>query len=79
MLLYLFEDAAKTKASKVFSHEGRATYSDVCEDFESFGELAFRGMRELPSFSPANVSDTELLESGEVAGAAEEPVADGAE
>lgn len=79
VLLYLFEDAAKTKASKVFSHEGRATYSDVCEDFESFGELAFRGMRELPSFSPANVSDTELLESGEVAGAAEEPVADGAE
>ena len=79
VLLYLFEDAAKTKASKVFSHEGRATYSDVCKDFESLGELAFRGMRELPPFSPASASVTEEPEVGEVAGAAEEPVADGAE
>lgn len=79
VLLYLFEDAAKTKASKVFSHEGRATYSDVCKDFERLGELAFRGMRELPPFSPASVSVTEEPEAGEVVGAAEETVADGAE
>ena len=79
VLLYLFEDAAKTKASKVFSHEGRATYSDVCMDFENLGELAFRGMRELPSFSPANASVTEELGPGDVAGAAEESVTDGAE
>lgn len=79
VLLYLYEDAAKTKASKVFSHEGRATYSDVCEDFERFGELAFRGMRELPPFSPVNANVTEELEAGEEADAAEEPVSDGAE
>ena len=79
VLLYLFEDAAKTKASKVFSHEGRATYSDVCKDFEDLGELAFRGMRELPPFSPVNASVTDELEAGEEADAAEEPVSDGAE
>ena len=79
VLLYLFEDAAKTKASKVFSHEGRATYSDVCKDFEDLGELAFRGMRELPPFSPADASVTDELDAGEEADAAEEPVSDGAE
>lgn len=79
VLLYLFEDAAKTKASKVFSHEGRATYSDVCKDFEDLGELAFRGMRELPPFSPVNASVTDELEAGEEADAVEEPVSDGAE
>ena len=47
VLLYLFEDAAKTKKSKVFSIEGNATYSDICEDFKVRGELAFKGMKEL--------------------------------
>jgi len=44
VLLYLFEDAAKTKKSKVFSIEGNPTYSDICNDFKARGELAFRGM-----------------------------------
>lgn len=79
VLLYLFEDAAKTKAAKVFSHEGRATYSDVCDDFERLGELAFRGMRELPPVSPADADETEGLGAGGVASAAEEPASDGAE
>lgn len=79
VLLYLFEDAAKTKAAKVFSHEGRATYSDVCDDFVRLGELAFRGMRELPPFSPADVGEAEGLGAGKITGAAEEPAADGAE
>lgn len=52
VLLYLFEDAAKTKKSKVFSlaeKEGRSvTYSQVCADFRKRGELAFCGMKELP-------------------------------
>lgn len=49
VLLYLFEDAAKTKKSKVFSIEGNATYSDICDDFKARGELAFKGMKELAS------------------------------
>lgn len=79
VLLYLFEDAAKTKASKVFSHEGRATYSDVCEDFERLGELMFRGMRELPSVSPTRAGATEALETAEVMTAAGESDTDGVE
>lgn len=47
VLLYLFEDAAKTKKSKVFSMEGNPTYSDICDDFKERGELAFKGMKEL--------------------------------
>lgn len=49
VLLYLFEDAAKTKKTKVFSIEGNPTYSDVCDDFKARGELAFKGMKELAS------------------------------
>lgn len=79
VLLYLFEDAAKTKASKVFSHDGRATYSDVCEDFERLGELAFRGMRELPPFSPASSEIATEAKVDEVAGVAEESLFDGLE
>ena len=52
VLLYLYEDAAKTKKAKVFSREGSATYSDICKDFETKGELAFKGMKELPPFNP---------------------------
>lgn len=79
VLLYLFEDAAKTKPSKVFSHEGRTTYSDVCRDFERLGELAFRGMHKLPSFSPTDADATEELDADGITDATEEPVADGAE
>lgn len=49
VLLYLFEDAAKTKKSKVFSIEGNPAYSDICDDFKARGELAFKGMKELAS------------------------------
>lgn len=47
VLLYLFEDAAKTKKSKVFSIEGNPIYSDICDDFKERGELAFKEMKEL--------------------------------
>ncbi len=49
VLLYLFEDAAKTKKSKVFDIEGNATYSDICDNFRERGECAFKGIQELPS------------------------------
>lgn len=62
VLLYLYEDAAKTKKSKVFSHDGYATYSDICADFRLKGELAFRDMRELPPFEPEQ-SDEEVPET----------------
>ncbi|WP_417118859.1 McrB family protein [Olsenella phocaeensis] len=42
VLLYLFEDAVKTKKSKVFSREGTLTYSLVCKDFREKGERAFK-------------------------------------
>lgn len=41
VLLYLFEDAAKTKKSKVFKRDGTFTYSQVCADFREKGEFAF--------------------------------------
>ena len=47
VLLYLFEDAAKTKPTKVFAHDGRATYSDICDEFKAKGELAFKNMKTL--------------------------------
>lgn len=47
VLLYLFEDAAKNKKGKVFSHEGNATYSEICYDFKEKGELAFKGLKPL--------------------------------
>lgn len=60
VLLYLFEDAAKTKKSKVFSIEGNPTYSDICDDFRARGELAFKGMKEL-----APVDDGQSEEAAE--------------
>ena len=59
VLLYLFEDAAKTKKSKVFSKEGNPTYSDICEDFRTRGELAFRGMKELAAIDDGKSDDSE--------------------
>ena len=43
VLLYLFEDAAKTKASKVFSHEGRATYSGCLRGLREFWRACVQG------------------------------------
>ncbi|NGM18297.1 AAA domain-containing protein [Eggerthellaceae bacterium zg-893] len=57
VLLYLFEDAAKTKKSKVFSIEGNLTYSDICDDFKARGELAFKGMKELASVDDGKDED----------------------
>ena len=65
VLLYLFEDAAKTKKSKVFSHEGNATYSDICEDFKARGELAFKGMKELAPVVGGTMEDEGRLEGEE--------------
>jgi len=59
VLLYLFEDAAKTKKSKVFSKEGNPTYSDICEDFRTRGELAFKGMKELAAIDDGMSDDAE--------------------
>ena len=59
VLLYLFEDAAKTKKSKVFSIEGNPTYSDICDDFKARGELAFKGMKELASIDDGMGEETE--------------------
>ena len=57
VLLYLFEDAAKTKKSKVFSLVEKVghhvTYSQVCADFRARGELAFIGMKELACLDEA--------------------------
>ena len=41
VLLYLFEDAAKTKKSEVFKRDGVFTYSQICADFRDKGESAF--------------------------------------
>lgn len=65
VLLYLFEDAAKTKKSKVFSHEGNATYSDICEDFKARGELAFKGMKELAPVVGGTMEDEGRLDGME--------------
>lgn len=59
VLLYLFEDAAKTKKSKVFSIEGNPTYSDICDDFRTRGELAFKGMKELAAIDDGKSDDAE--------------------
>ena len=55
----MFEDAAKTKKSKVFSKEGNPTYSDICEDFRTRGELAFKGMKELAAIDDGMSDDAE--------------------
>ena len=36
VLLYLFEDACKTKPSKVFASD-LSTYSEICEAFDNSG------------------------------------------
>lgn len=61
VLLYLFDDTAKTKKSKVFSIEGNPTYSDICDDFRARGELAFKGMKVLEAIGDGN--DDEVEES----------------
>lgn len=62
VLLYLFEDAAKTKKSKVFSHDGNATYSEICEDFKTLGEGAFRGMKKLDSVTDVQGPEAKELD-----------------
>ncbi len=59
VLLYLFEDAVKTKKSKVFSIGGNVTYSDICEDFKMRGELVFKGMEELAAVDDGQRGETE--------------------
>ena len=59
VLLYLFEDAAKTKKSKVFSIEGNPSYSDICDDFKARGELAFKGMKKLVSIDDGTGEEVE--------------------
>lgn len=50
VLLYLFEDAAKTKRGKVFSLGATATYADICRDFDERGEGVFQDIATLTSY-----------------------------
>ena len=43
VLLYLYEDAAKTKHDRVFA-DGLKTYSELCDDFDKNGLGIFKGM-----------------------------------
>ena len=55
VLLYLIEDAAKTKKANVFQMEN-ATYSAVANAFDTEGEKIFRGMEGLLTYND-NVQD----------------------
>ncbi|EHF02185.1 hypothetical protein HMPREF1008_00891 [Olsenella sp. oral taxon 809 str. F0356] len=59
VLLYLFEDAAKTKKAKVFKREGTFTYSQVCADFRKKGEMAFEWKDEPLSSDEPDDEETE--------------------
>lgn len=52
VLLYLFEDAAKMRLSKVFSIEEDLTYSNLCSCFDEIGERIFKGMDPLEAIDP---------------------------
>lgn len=41
VLLYLFEDAAKMRRSKVFSDKAGKTYSEICRNFDTYGDAIF--------------------------------------
>ena len=41
VLLYIFEDAAKTKHGKIFKGGDTKTYSELCADFDEIGEGIF--------------------------------------
>lgn len=63
VLLYLFEDAAKTKKAKVFQGEDVITFSTICRDFVDLGELVFKGIRQLDSVIPDVDRSVEELDS----------------
>jgi len=50
VLLYLIEDAAKTKKANVFQMEN-ATYSAIVSAFDAEGERIFRGMESLSTYN----------------------------
>lgn len=62
VLLYLFEDAAKTKKSKVFKREDNVTYSSICGDFKNDGESVFKDMEQLPEIDSQPAVDTEAAD-----------------
>lgn len=47
VLLYLFEDAAKTKRERVFVNGGTITYASICADFRTKGVDIFKDFPEL--------------------------------
>ena len=47
VLLYLFEDAAKTKRERVFVNGGTVTYASICADFRTKGVDIFKDFPEL--------------------------------
>lgn len=59
VLLYLFEDAAKTKKGKVFTLGATATYSEICKDFDERGEGMFQNFETLTSYEPDTKIDGE--------------------
>ena len=60
VLLYLYEDAVKTRRGKVFVDETK-TYSELCHDFDDSGIEIFIGMDDL-GITPADVEDEVLVE-----------------
>ena len=59
VLLYLYEDAAKTKKGKVFTLGATATYSDICKDFDEHGEGMFQNFETLTSYDLGTEADGE--------------------
>jgi hypothetical protein len=56
VLLYLIEDAAKTKKANVFKTEN-ATCSAIAAAFDAEGERIFRGMESLPTYNDNAVDE----------------------
>ena len=56
VLLYLIEDAAKTKKANVFKTEN-ATYSAIAAAYDAEGERIFRGMESLPTYNDNAVDE----------------------
>lgn len=57
VLLYLYEDAAKTKKEKVFARSG-ITYSSICADFDTKGFEIFK------DFEPISFANNDYSEEG---------------
>lgn len=63
VLLYLYEDAAKTKRRDVFKNGGSITYSELCDSYDLNGEGVFvdefEHLRDYGTVEPANADEDE--------------------